>query len=84
MCYEMNRNRHLGSLHILYQKEPTTDDGKFVQVRQWLTVEGDYSDLVFEHGRTDETGDLATEIEVLPFFLTTEEALERINCRKGQ
>jgi len=84
MCYEMNGNLRPSSLNILYQKEPTTDDGKFVQVRQWLTAEGDYSDLVVEHGQTDETGDLATEIEVLPFFLTTEEAIERINGRKGK
>ena len=48
MCYEKNGNRHLGSLHILYQKEPTTDDGKFVQVRQWLTAEGEYGDLIVE------------------------------------
>ena len=84
MRYEMNGNRHLGSLHIHYQNEPATDDGKFVQVRQWLTAEGDYSHLVVEPGRLDESGDLATEIEVLPFLLSTEEALERINGRKGE
>jgi hypothetical protein len=83
MCKGENGNRHFGSLHILFQQEPTTDDERFVQVRQWLTVEGEYSDLVVEHGRTDETGDLATEIEILPFFLSTEEALERIYGRKG-
>ena len=58
MCNGDNGNQHLGSLHILYQQEPTTDDERFVQVRQWLTVEGDYSDLVVEHGRTDD--ELAT------------------------
>jgi hypothetical protein len=84
MCKEDNRNRVLGSLHILFQQEPTTDDERFFQVRQWLRVEGEHWDLVVEHGRTDEAGDLATEIEVLPFFLSTEEALERINGRKGE
>ena len=83
MCYEVNGNRHLGSLHILYQKEPTTNDGKFVQVRQWLTAEGEHADLIIEHGQL-EGEELQTEVEVVPFFLDTEQVLDIVNCRKGK
>ncbi|MGB3717172.1 MAG: hypothetical protein WA996_22350, partial [Candidatus Promineifilaceae bacterium] len=79
-----NGNRHLGSLHFLYQQEPSGTDIHFVQVRQWLTAEDEYSDFVGAHGQTDEMGDLQTEIEALSFFLSTEQALERINGRKGK
>jgi len=84
MCNGENGHRHLGSLHILYQQQPTELDRRFIEIRQWLTAEGEYSDLIVEHGRMDNSGELLTEVKVVPFFLSTEEALESVNGRKGK
>jgi hypothetical protein len=83
VCYRKNGNRHFGSLHILYQLEPSETDRHFVQVRQWLTAEGEYSDLVVEHGQV-ENNELQTEMEVVPFHFTAEQALDLINGRKAE
>ena len=84
MCNGENGHRHLGALHILYQQQPTDLDRRFIEIRQWLTAEGNYSDPIVEHGRVDKSGDLLTEVKVVPFFLSMEEALESINGRKGE
>ena len=84
MCNGENGHRHLGALHILYQQQPTDLDRRFIEIRQWLTAEGDYSDLIVEHGRMDNSGELLTDVKVVPFFLSTEEALESVNGRKGK
>ena len=47
-------------------------------------AEGEYSDLIVEHGRLNNSGELLTEVKLVPFFLSTEEALESINGRKGE
>ena len=39
---------------------------------------------IVEHGRVDKSGDLLTEVKVVPFFLSMEEALESIIGRKGE
>lgn len=84
MCNGENGHRHLGALHILYQQQPTELDRRFIEIRQWLTVEGEHSDLIVEHGRLNDSGELLTEVKVVPFFLSTEEALDSINGRKGK
>ena len=43
----------------------------------------EYLGLVVEHSRMDISGELQTEVKVLPFFLSTEEALDSIDGRKG-
>jgi hypothetical protein len=78
-----NGHSHLGALHILFQQEPSADDERFVQVRQWLTVDGDHADLVVEHGNV-EGDELLTQIDVVPFHFTAEQALDLINGRKGE
>ncbi len=83
MCYEMNGNRHLGSLHILYRQRPTELDRRFIEIRQWLTAEGEYSDLIVEQGLLQDD-DLQTQTMVVPFHYSAEQALDSINGRKGQ
>jgi hypothetical protein len=83
MCNGRNGHRHLGTLHILYQQQPIDLDRCFIEIRQWLTAEGKYSDLVVEHGRMDNSGELLAEVKVVPFFLSAEEALDSINGRDG-
>jgi hypothetical protein len=60
MCNGQNGYRHLGSLHILYRQQPTELDRRFIEIRQWLTAEGEYSDLIVEQGLLKDD-DLHTE-----------------------
>lgn len=60
MCNGQNGYRHLGSLHILYRQHPTELDRRFIEIRQWLTAEGEYSDLIVEQGLLKDD-DLHTE-----------------------
>ena len=83
MCNGENGHRHLGALHILYQQQPTDLDRRFIKIRQWLTAEGEYSDLVVEQDLLKED-DLQTESIVMPFHLSAEQALDSINGRKGK
>ncbi len=66
------------SLKVLYSELPIQPDDCFVQIRQWETADGESSDLIVEYGRLDETGDLQTECQVLPFFMTVREALATV------
>ena len=83
MCKGDNRNRHLGSLHILYQQQPTKLDRRFIEIRQWLTAEGEYSDLIVEKGLLQED-DMQTETMVMPFHYSVDQALDSINGRKRE
>ena len=83
MCYEKNGNRHLGVLHILYQQQPSDLDRRFIEIRQWLTAEGDYSDLIVEQDLLQDE-DLQTETKVMPFHYSADQALDSINGRKGK
>ena len=83
MCNDENGYRRLGSLHILYQHQPTALDRRFIEIRQWLTAEGDHSDLIVEQGLLQDD-DLHTETYVMPFHYSAEQALESINGRKGK
>jgi hypothetical protein len=83
MCNGENGHRHLGSLHILYQQVPTELDRRFIEIRQWLTVEGEYSDLIVEQGLLKDD-DLKTESIVMPFLYSTEQALESVIGMKGK
>jgi len=80
-----NGHRHLGALHILYQQQPTDLDRRFIEIRQWLTAEGEYSDLMVEQGLLQDD-DLQTETMVMPFHYTAEQALNSLNgiVRKGE
>ncbi len=60
MCNGENGYRHLCSLHILYRQQPTELDRRFIEIRQWLTAEGEYSDLIVEQGLLKDD-DLHTE-----------------------
>ncbi len=85
MCNGQNGHRHLGALHILYQKQPTDLDRRFIEIRQWLTAEGEYSDLIVEQGLL-QGDDLQTETMIMPFHYLAEQALESLNGngRKGE
>ena len=76
-----NGNLHLGALHILYQQQPTDIDGRYIEIRQWLTADGDYGDLIVEQGLLQDE-DLQTESFVMPFHYTAEQVLGLINGKK--
>jgi hypothetical protein len=77
MGYRQNGHGHLGALHILYRQQPTNLDRRFIEIRQWLTAEGDHSDLIVEQGLLQDD-DLQTERKVVPFHYLAEQALEQI------
>ncbi len=76
-------HRHLGALHILYQQQPTDFDRRFIEIRQWLTADGEHSDLIIEQGLLQDD-DLQTETMVMPFHFSAEQILQSINGRKGE
>jgi hypothetical protein len=53
--------------------------------RQWLSPEGEYSDLIVEQGLLQDD-DLQTETMVMPFHYSAEQALDSLNVngRKGE
>lgn len=83
MCNGENGYRHLGSLHILYQQQPTVLDRRFIEIRLWLTVEGDYSDLIVEQGLLQDD-DLQTQTMVMPFHYSAEQVLDMVYGRMGK
>ena len=58
---------------------------RFIEIRQWLAAEGEYSDLIVEQGLLQDD-DLQTETMVVPFHYTAEQALDSLNGndRKGE
>jgi len=78
-----NGYRYLGSLHILYQQQPTELDRHIIQIRHWLAAEGEYSDLIVEQGLL-QNEDLQTDSFVMPFHYSTDQALESVISQKGQ
>ena len=83
MCNGEKCYQHLGALHILYQQVPTELDRRFIEIRQWLTAEGDHSDLIVKQGLL-QNDDLQTETMVMPFHYSAEQVLESVNGRKGE
>ena len=85
MCNGENGHQHLGALHILYQQEPTEIDRRFIEIRQWLTADGDHSDLIVEQGLLQDD-DLQTQTRVMPFHYSVDQALDSLNGngRKGE
>ena len=69
--------------HILYQQQPTDLDRRYIEICQWLTVEGDYSDLIVEQGIVQDDDDLHTDSRVLPSCLSVKQALSEVKGRKG-
>ena len=78
-------HRRLGALHILYQRQPTDLDRSFIEIRQWLTAEGEYSDLGVKRGLL-QGDDLQKETMVVPFHYTVDQAPDSLNeyGRKGE
>ena len=58
---------------------------RFIEIRQWLAAEGEYSDLIVEQGLLQDD-DLQTETMVMPFHYSAEQALDSLNGsgRKGE
>ncbi|MCB8923141.1 MAG: hypothetical protein H6662_16260 [Ardenticatenaceae bacterium] len=72
------KSQQAAILRVLYSALPIRLDDRFVQIRRWETADGDSSDLIVEYGREDENGDLQTECQVLPFYMTVQEALATV------
>ena len=65
-------------LTVLYTLEPQDVGDPFIEVRRWETISGEYSELIVETGYVDETGELQTNCQVLPFHLSINQVLHSI------
>ena len=70
-------NTHIASLKILYEEIPTIPGDCFIQIRQWETAVSENSELIVEYGQLDESGELITQCQVMPFFMTVRDVLEQ-------
>ena len=70
-----NGRCHLGTLHMLYQQQPTDLDRRCIEIRQWLTAKGDYSDLIVEQGLQGND----SKTMVMPFLYSVDQALASLN-----
>lgn len=71
-------NQQTATLRVLYEETPIKPGDCFVQVRRWETAVGEQIELIVEHGQLDETGELNTQCQVVPFFKTVREVLTEI------
>ena len=66
-------------LYILHQQIPQTVGDCFIEIRQWQTESDEQTELIVEYGRLDGDGELETECQVLPFFMSPEDVLASLN-----
>lgn len=66
------------TLQILYSEVPVNPGDPFIEIRQWQTAVGEQTELIVEHGNLDEAGELQTQCQVMPFFLSVREVLAEI------
>ena len=72
-----NNHNQVAMLNVLYSKQPNGNSGRFLEVRRWETPYGEHAELVVEHG-TLVGEELETKCLVMPFHLSTHEALQLI------
>ena len=66
-------------LSILHQQIPQAVGDCFIEIRQWQTEPDEQADLIVEYGRLDGDGELETECQVKPFYLSPQEILASLN-----
>ena len=66
-------------LSILHQQIPQKVGDCFIEIRQWQTESDEQADLIVEYGRLDGDGELETECQVKPFFMSPQEILASLN-----
>ena len=72
-------NQAMAVLNILHQQIPQAIGDCFIEIRQWQTESDEQADLIVEYGRLDDTGELETECQVKPFYLSPQEILASLN-----
>ena len=72
-------NQAVAVLNILHQQIPQAVGDCFIEIRQWQTESDEQADLIVEYGRLDDTGELETECQVKPFYLSPQEILASLN-----
>ena len=72
-------NQAVAVLNILHQQIPQAVGDCFIEIRQWQTESDEQADLIVEYGRLDDTGELETECQVKPFFMSPQEILASLN-----
>lgn len=77
MNYQNNCTQ-VAVLNILYSEEPVRVGDRFLQIRQWVTPSGEYSDLIVETGRLQPNDDLETECRVMPFYNTVADVISTL------
>jgi hypothetical protein len=63
------------TLDILYSRQVEVPGDRFVELRRWSVASGEHDELVLETGVLDEDDDLITTVQVLPGYLSLDEAL---------
>lgn len=71
-----NIKKQPAHLTVLYAEHPQQVGDPFVEVRQWKLIGQDDTDLIVEHGQLNQDGELQTECQVMPFFMTVREVLK--------
>ena len=69
------KTNQMALLKVLYLEQPHQSGDPFVEIRQWETADGINSDLIVEHGQLNAAGELETECQVMPFFMSVREVL---------
>ena len=72
-------NQTVAVLSILHQQIPQADGDCFIEIRQWQTESDGQADLIVEFGRLDGDGELETECQVKPFYLSPQEILASLD-----
>ena len=71
----MNVVMQTAQLSILYEETPITPGDRFIQIRRWEAVIDECVELVVEYGHLDENGELYTQCQTMPFFMSIQDVL---------
>mgnify|MGYP000865981624 FL=1 len=72
-------NQAVAVLSILHQQIPQEVGDCFIEIRQWQTEDDEQAELIVEYGRLADDGELLTQCEVKPFFMSPQEILASLN-----
>ena len=71
--------QQVATLKILYSEYPDSTNGRFLEIRKWETPGGDHCELIIESGLENESGELETQCQIVPFYLTVAQVLQGMN-----
>lgn len=76
MNYTIRQN---ATFSILHAEHPLHPGDRFIEIRQWQTPDCNTIELIVEYGRLDESYELRTKCQVMPFYLTVSDILSQLD-----